>query len=334
MRVLFVDDEANLLSGLRRALARKRNTWDLHFANGVDAALELLEQDAPFDVVITDMSMPQMSGAELLGLVAERTPGAVRIVLSGRADRESTLAAANVAHQFIAKPCDRETIELVLTRVHAMRERATGDLINAITQLGALPVLPDLYDKLIAALDQPEPSIERVAAVISGDIAMSAKLLQLVNSAYFAMPRQVASIKEAATLIGLDVLKDLAMSGTVFQAFDRKVDGELLSQVFVEAYVVSKLMDFITQHLQLDKTISGELRLAGAIHDVGRLAMIAGAPDQPYHELAEHQGEALLAAERDLFGIDHATAGAYLLGVWGLPESIVQSVFYHHHPIG
>ena len=104
-RLLFVDDEAMVLSGLRRALHGMRAEWDMHFVDGAEAALKILDE-MPFDVVVSDMRMPKMDGAQLLERVKMRHPDVIRMVLSGQSSRAAVLRSLAPAHQFLSKPCD------------------------------------------------------------------------------------------------------------------------------------------------------------------------------------------------------------------------------------
>ncbi|MBT6488866.1 MAG: response regulator, partial [Deltaproteobacteria bacterium] len=99
MKILFVDDEPLILEGLQNLLRRFRKKWAMSFAVGADEALEKLDIET-FDIVITDMRMPGLSGAELLKRVRETHPGTARIMLSGYSEEETILQALPVAHQY------------------------------------------------------------------------------------------------------------------------------------------------------------------------------------------------------------------------------------------
>src|SRR4051812_42002217 len=103
-RILFVDDEPELLNGLSKALRKQRGRWEMVFAVGPDAALEELARSR-FDVVLSDMRMPQIDGAQLLARARDLDPGVFRIILSGYSDRDSLRRSLAVAHQFFDKPC-------------------------------------------------------------------------------------------------------------------------------------------------------------------------------------------------------------------------------------
>lgn len=108
-RVLFVDDEQEVLEGLRNLLRRNRHEWDMVFALGGYEALAELSRGT-VDVVVTDMRMPGMDGAQLLAQVKTVSPSTARLVLSGHAEKEAILRALPVAHQFLSKPCGGGTL--------------------------------------------------------------------------------------------------------------------------------------------------------------------------------------------------------------------------------
>jgi len=124
-RVLFVDDEPRILDGRRRMLRSMRHEWKMSFAETGQEALAILANQ-PFDVVVVDMRMPGMDGVQLLSEVRKRHQ-IIRIVLSGTADREAILRAVGLAHQYLSKPCDAETLKSVLCpRQRAARPVGSG----------------------------------------------------------------------------------------------------------------------------------------------------------------------------------------------------------------
>ena len=144
-RILFVDDEPAVLQGLQRSLRGMRQEWEMEFAASGREALETMAR-SPFDVVITDMRMPEMDGAQLLDQVRKRFPQTVRIVLSGQSDRETILRSIGPTHQYMAKPCDLEDLKQKLTHTFALRELlADPRLKEIVCQLENIPSLPSLY---------------------------------------------------------------------------------------------------------------------------------------------------------------------------------------------
>ena len=218
-RILFVDDEPGILDGLRRTLRPMRSVWLMQFADGGQTALQILE-GGEIDVVVSDMRMPGMDGAELLQIVRERWPSVARIILSGHADRSAAVRSVGVAHQFLVKPCDGNELRSVVQRTCALRATLISpEVLSTLTELGELPAIPALYAALNRELAKPEPSLPALSKLIGRDPGMSAKILQLVNSAFFGLRRRVKSINEAVTNLGTDVVRSLALSSTAFTTF-------------------------------------------------------------------------------------------------------------------
>ncbi len=193
-RVLFVDDEPKILEGLRRMLRPLRNEWEMSFVNSGQEALDILAQQ-PFDVIVTDMRMPAMNGAELLHEVRKRYPHMVRFVLSGQASQETMLRSIGPMHQYLSKPCDSGILKSTLTRSCQLRSILSNEkLHNLVSRIDWLPSLPSLYIEMVEELQKPEASTKILGKLISKDIAMSAKILQLVNSAFFGVRQHISNL--------------------------------------------------------------------------------------------------------------------------------------------
>ena len=214
-RILFVDDEPKVLDGLRRMLYPYRNEWQMVFVSSASEALQQLSH-AQFDVLITDVRMPQMSGIELLSEVVERHPHVVRMVLSGMADKDVTLPSVMLAHQYLDKPCDAVTLRSAVERVFQLRVILDNpSLKQLISRIHSLPSIPTVYMRLIQALQTPDVAPQEIGRIISQDLAMTAKILQLVNSAFFGHRRSITNPTEAVIYLGADTVRALALSVSV-----------------------------------------------------------------------------------------------------------------------
>ena len=331
-RILFVDDEQRVLDGLRASLRKQRRRWEMVFVNGGQAAIDELEQQS-FDVVVTDMRMPGIDGAALLRRVQELRPETVRIVLSGHAEEETTLRSLPVAHQFLSKPCDASTLENVIERACNVQNLLEAPEVRArIGQLDALPSLPRNYAELNRRLVDPNATYRDLAAVIERDIAMSAKLLQIVNSAFFGLSRRLTHMADAISYLGLHVIKNLVLSIEVFGSYDGKSIAPVVSLERLTRH--SLLVARIARRLLTDTEDAKDAFAAAVLHDVGKLILASNLPEvitqSVEHALAE--GIPLHEAERELHGFGHSEVGAYLLGRWGLPYPVIEAVAYHHTP--
>ena len=331
-RILFVDDESKILDGIRRLLYTERNRWDMEFAIGGEAALQACEAGS-FDVVISDMRMPGMDGATLLGHIRDRYPNTARIILSGYSEAALATRAVPVAHRFLAKPCSASSLQSTIEQVCTLQELLCAPQIRkAVGSIGELPSLSSTYLSLERAVRDPESSISHVAEIIEDDVAMSAKVLQLVNSAFFGLAQKVTSLPGAATYLGMEVIKNLALASEAFRIF---VPGSRIPQSFCES---------MQKHAQCTAAIAGALPLepktreiavvAALLHDIGRLVLASAMPDQfcAVRALVAERKCKLYEAEEELLGTSHAEIGAYLLGLWGISSLAVEAIAHHHRP--
>lgn len=333
--VLFVDDNENILQGLKRLLRPLRDEWQMEFANSGERALELLSQ-IRFDVIVTDMKMPRMDGAQLLEAVMERHPQSVRIVLSGHSDEEMVMRAVGVAHQYLSKPCDCETLKSSITRALHLRRLLADPTLNVIvSRIDSVPSVPSLYQQIIDELRSPNGSIKRIGEIIGQDIGMTAKILKLVNSAFFSVRREITSPSQAVALLGLETIKGLVLSHHVFNTFRfEPAMRRALEGVAEHSLAVAALARDIAIAETGDKKMAENSFVAGLLHDLGKLVLGMGLAERYARVLreAERKGTPLWMAEKSEFGTTHAAVGAYLLGLWGLPDPILEAVAFHHVP--
>ncbi|MHB1328213.1 MAG: HDOD domain-containing protein, partial [Gemmatimonadales bacterium] len=297
----------------------------------MDALLEC--NRTPFDIVVSDMRMPEMDGAALLSAIAEQWPGTVRLVLTGQTDGRSALLASRVAHQFLSKPCDPAALQAVLDRACLLRDLITDPVLEAIVgSAETLPTVPAIYRLLTELLEQDDATVADVADVVERDAALAAKVLQLVNSSYFGPSREVLGIERAVSLLGSRLIQSLAMVHGVF----RSVEDMALPLAFdpkqEQAHAIA--VGVLARRLVPSKAEAEAAFTAGLLHDVGRLLLASRSPDR-YDAVVAHAdlfGVPLDEAELAVLGTTHASLGAYALGLWGLPWSIVGAARYHHCP--
>lgn len=334
-RILFVDDEPLVLQGLQRMLRGLREEWDMQFVSSGPEALDAMAAQAA-DVVVSDIRMPGMNGAELLQEVARRHPAAIRMVLSGDAHPEHVLQCINVAHQFLAKPCDAFTLRQALERVFALESRLQdAQMRRFVSGLSSLPSVPAIYQELREKLASPEASVESVGETLQRDPAMTLKLLQLVNSAAFGLGRQITHPTQAAMLLGLETIKTLTLWLHVFKNAPKiSVPGFSLEELASRSLQTGQLARALVREERGNRTLQDTAFTAGLLHDVGEIVLAVSDPAffvQARH-LAQREGLKVWQAEKQLRGFSHAEVGAYLLGLWALPFELIEAVAYHHEP--
>ena len=319
-RVLFVDDEPQVLQGLRASLYARRKQWDMHFAQGGAKAIELM-QDSHFDVLVTDLRMPGVDGATLVARARVDSPDTIRIVLSGYADEEQSQRLVSLAHRYLSKPCEPKRLEECIERCLATQSLVQSDeLRTRLGSIGALPPMPSTFAALQRALAEPSVDSSKVAAIIQNDPAVSAKVLQVCNSAFFRLPRRVSSLQQAVSYLGLSTVRSMVLSAELFRT--DKALCPSLDMAILQKHALN--VAGIARALAADTPWAEDAFLSGLLHDVGYLvlgrhATAAGTPP---------------AEAKSIFEIDHGTAGAYVLGLWGLPYEVVETVAHHESPDG
>lgn len=328
-RIIFVDDEQSVLDSLRDLLRKQRKQWDMVFARGGAAALEEFAK-APFDVAVSDMRMPGMDGASLLLEIKNRWPGTARIILSGHAEREAVVDSLPVAHQFLSKPCDAETLRETIERACGLQVLLQEpEVRGAIGKLDKLPSVPRTYWELSRAAALPGVSLNDLARIVEKDVAMAVKVLQVVNSSYFGLARRLSTIQQAVSHLGVELIKALALTTQVFEAAG-KIRGLSVEEFQEHSLVTAKLAKRFARSPQS----ANEAYTAALVHDAGKivLAMSMGRRFAEVGQDATSSGRPTHVVEREHFGVTHAEVGAYLMALWGLPLNIVEAVAHHHNP--
>jgi putative nucleotidyltransferase with HDIG domain len=312
-----------------------RNEWEMAF---VDSGRRALDEMAlsPFQVVVSDMRMPGMTGAQLLSEVHALYPRTVRLILSGHADKDLIMKCVGTAHQFLAKPCEPEALRSAIARASNFGSSVKSERMKQlIAQMDCLPSVPSLLNEITEKLQDESCSLDEVGAIISKDIAMAAKLLKLVNSAFFGLRRQISDPSDAATYLGLEIIKALVLAVNAFSTFEGRKSGPIsLETLWTHSIEVASSAKRIAQVVNAPKAILDECFIAGMLHDIGKLALAANLPEEysKIFTLAKDTGIPLHAAEESVLGASHADVGGYLLSLWGLPPAVVDAISYHHEP--
>ena len=306
------------------------------FAESGAQALDLLSQSS-FDIIVSDMLMPGMNGAELLNEVQKRHPSTVRFVLSGHAERNLVLQSANSAHQFLAKPCQPEVLKARVARAATLAQSISHDEIlrQALTKMDRFPSVPSLYINFVEELLAEDVNIETIKDFVLKDIGLASLLLKLINSAFFGVARDCSNAIESLGLIGLDTLKSLVFSVSAVTPFDAGLyKKEFLERVWTHSLHVASAAKTIAQAENASEGTVNAAFFAGLFHDIGKFlfALHRNELFQKAKALAADRQIELWMAERELLAVSHAEAGGYLLGIWGLPSPVVESVAWHHTP--
>ena len=335
MRVLFVDDEPKMLRGLRRMLSQKRKEWGMSFVDSGRAALDLLEKEK-YDILVTDMRMPGISGEKLLVKVKDAHPEMIRIILSGHSDQEEIMKTVRLAHQYLAKPCDPDVLINTISKAARFRSYLDDPRLNKlVSSIEMLPSPGSRYLEIMENLDSDDVSLRKIGQLISRDMGLSANILKLVNSSFFSIPRRVANVVDAVVFLGLDIIKGLILTHHLFSVFDfSKLPNLSYEMLWNHSTYAACLGQAIIKTETDDKTVVDETFIAGLMHDVGKL-VLGYVIKEEYEKVikeARARNRRLWKVEADFLGFSHAEVGAYLVGIWGMSENLVETIQYHHSP--
>ncbi len=334
LRIAFVDDEPNILTALRRSMLAMLDEWEMSFFR---SGVELLDRMSTekFDIVVSDMRMPEMDGAALLNQVSHRHPETVRVILSGYADKESIFQTIGPAHIYLAKPCDPQMLLQAINSRVMLRDLMTGhEMRKLLGGMSSLPSAPALFSRLVAELRSPRASAAAVADIIGRDVAMTAELLKLTNSSYFAVNAKITSPLQAVRVLGLELVQTLALQIGIFHQFQGSAE---MSKQIEALNDYSFALGSIAERLALDAGNPAEVAKASCcaalLSSIGSLILLKERTAEYRAMFAElAPGEPLIVAERRRFGAGHGLLGAYLLSLWGFADPIVEAVAFAAEP--
>jgi putative nucleotidyltransferase with HDIG domain len=327
IRILFVDDEVNVIQAMRRTLHSMRSEWQMEFVSSGAEGLAALAT-CPADVVVSDMRMPGMDGWQFLSKVKELYPQTVRLILSGHADPSSIMRAVGTTHQYLAKPCESTSLKAAITQTQKLRSLVSSDQLAALVgDVGMLPSVPAAFQDLLACLRRPNASLVDASKIIARDVAMTANIMKLVNSAFFGARQTIRTIDRAVAYLGLDTLGALVLGHNIFQGgIARGIKEFNLEGLWDHSLKTAALARSIALYESFSEAQAAEAFLAAVLHDIGKLVFAARAVSPQAASCVPSDDLACLMEEH------HGAVGAYLLGLWGFPNSIVEAVAFHHAP--
>lgn len=330
--VLFVDDEIDVLEGYKRVFYKQHAVWEIYFALSTDEAMILLDKN-DIDILITDIKMPISDGIDLLYKVKAKYPHIFRFVLSGHHDEIKAFHAAGAAHQFFVKPMKHQKIVDIINESYKIKKQLKFEYItDFLNGISVLPVSTDILIELDKELNNDNVDINKVETLVYNSPALVAKIFQFVNSSFIGLKVHVNNIKRAIDLLGTKNISNILLH--IFLFNNDKYSPSVLAQcksISNHCLFTASLCLYVSKHFKCDEDTKKELYSAAILHDVGYLAFITYAKKEIVFKnviLEEN-----IAHENDLFGINHAEAGAYLMKVWGLPDSLVRAIEFHHNPL-
>jgi HD-like signal output (HDOD) protein len=329
-KILFVDDEKQILRALKRLFINSK--YDVYFSDNAENALELLENDK-FDLLVTDIRMPEVDGIELLKRVKKKSPLTLRVALSGYTDNKKIYSALedNLVKHYIFKPWDNKELLNTIDRLFELEDTLKDKhLLNLINNLDELPTVPDLYAQLCRMVEE-NADIEAIAKKLEEDPSIASKLLRVANSAFYGA--KTGSIAQSIMYIGLINVKNIVLTNGIFTSMG--IDRDLQRALWNHVSLTNKLMNAIYQKC-LFKKIPNTFASAGLLHDIGRVIVYKYFMEDfkiVLTELDEDPDRNISDIESDIMGVDHQRIGGYLLNWWEIPVPIVEAAVYHHDPL-
>jgi len=336
-KILLVDNDKNVLQSLKRSFRSMRNEWKVVLQDEGKSAYELILSDDSFDIIITDLRMSGLSGIDLLTNVKKDSPDTIRFALTGSSDSALLMKAASVSHRLIFKPCEGDKlVSLVKNSLLLREELQDPEIRKNLCKLGVIPSLPELYKEFYREMQSPDASVARLGRIIEKDIGMTTRVLQLVNSVFFGFRKKVTSPIHAASLIGINGMRDIVLVAGFFNALEKKDFPKRLDIEGIWRH--SLITASIAREIAASKGMSpDDIDIAytgGLLHDLGIIAL-ASTNCKDYEkviELTYNEGIPLHVAEKRIFDVDHASVGGFMLNLWGLPHSISEIVTFHNSP--
>lgn len=334
-RILLINGDGATLHELRADLAALASDWEvLEAASGTSALASLAA--TPADAVVADSLLSDMTGEQLLGQVLKQFPASHRLVLADLGDLESLLRCVGGVHQFIIKPCTAERLMAVLQRAFELDVWLPNQTVRQIVgRVPHLPSIADSYDAAIRDAQRDDATPESLGRLIGRDPAMTAKMLQLANSAAYGDPTDDFDPIEAVREIGVSNSRACLLLAHTWSSFaPLEQSGFAMASLWTHANEVSQLAAWLAKNEGASATITGMAATAGLLHDIGRLALAANLPE-PFLRtltLAKERNCSASQAEQEIFGATHGEVGGCLLGLWALPMAVVEAVALHHNP--
>jgi HD-like signal output (HDOD) protein/CheY-like chemotaxis protein len=330
-RILFVDDEPLILDGLRNALRRQGSRWEMLFTTSGQAAIDGFPEH-PADVIVSDMRMPGMDGAMLLAQIRDRFPMTARVLLTGQASNVDLLRAIPVAQEILSKPCPPALLCQAIERVLSVQDLLTHDKLKTLVGgINRLPSLPEVYRKLTAAMQRDNTSMAELGGIVAEDPVLSARVLSVVNTSYWRISKPTTSISAAVQILGLEVVRALAMGKELF-LHDTAAPPRSLALRNLPDNALHRAL--LARQFVDDRALADVSYSAALLIDIGHV-VLADRLGEAYDALlvrAEAGGRPVHELEQQELGFTHADAGGYLLARWGLPAQVIELVAAHNAP--
>ena len=326
--ILFVDDDKSILKSIKREFLG--TDYKLFFAESADEALKVLFENN-IDIIVSDIMMPNTDGYELLKKVKYVYPNIIGVVLSGHADEKLIfkMINANLAKAFLSKPWKENEINTTIQDIIKINERLNNDYVKTIIHSSnKLPTLPVIFKQINDLIEDDKSDIEDIIDLITTDQVSAAKILKVVNSAFYGV--STGSIKTAVINLGLTNLKAVIATSELIK------DGENYYEnlLWKHSSMTNTMTMIIYEHIFKNR-IPDIYSTTGLLHDFGKVVLYR-IFDEKYERILKMKEEnptlSLSLWEKNLFNFNHQELGSSILNYWDLPAPIMEVALNHHDP--
>lgn len=332
VNILFVDDEKNVLKSLQRTMLP--TGYNIFTAQSSKKAMEIL-QHQPIDIFVSDVKMPDISGVDLLLYVKKEYPQIHRMILSGYIETEHVLRAIlnSTTFDYLSKPWQNDALIKKIQHITRIREILDHpEMRQLVHDIEQLPIIPEVYRRFEEAVSNEAP-IEEISEIISADVGMSSKVLQLANTAFYSAT-SVTSIQKSVTIIGLRTVKQL-MFAAIFLQEDyleswQVKELRIMSDVYART---NRIMSALYYYCYRSK-MRDDFSVLGFTFDIGKLILLRFKPAY-YKEIiikrnetghSFYECEVMLGHE----GATHREIGGYFLNLWNFSRVCIEAAIFHH----
>jgi HD-like signal output (HDOD) protein len=334
--IYLVDDEPVLLDMLAEYLAKACSDWRVERFTSPTQALEATAKSQP-NIVISDFSMPEMTGTVFLEHIREKAPHTVRFLVSGYANPKQMGNKLSAAHQYLAKPYTLADIRSKIVKALAALGRFKNpEICGTVLSIRTLPAMPSIYYELIRALEDPESSYNEVVDILAKDAVISAKILQMANSPLFRenSVAQIIDLLQAITVLGTERIKAAVLSHQVFGNYTQVPEYFHPGSLQQHRWDTANGAFQIAQRMDLTEDQIRDAYVAGLMHDMGRLVLLDNfaATYRATCQRALAEKRPLTSVEEETFKMSQADVVGFLVSLWGMRDRISNAIIYQEKP--
>ncbi len=332
--ILFIENDQQIIKELVKNVIPLQEQWDIFFAETGEGALQILANNS-IDFVFSNPSIVSTNGENILSEIRKIFPETIRFALVPNLEHQTIAKVSQLVHQFFTPPYTTENIRERIERTNNLQKNLKNPaLVDLVKNTTVLPSLPEIYIQIEQEILKPDFSIQKIAALISKDPNLTAKILQIVNSAFFGAQREITNISFALTYLGINIVKSLIFYIHLFSNFKVTPENRKhLEQIWKHSLIVASNTYHLAQKYMQNKYEIEIAYTAGVLHDVGKLVLLNTFNyPQNIQLLIEQKTIDNYQAELEVYSCTHCDIGSYLLGIWGFPLSIIEAVAYHHTP--